>query len=208
MFQEATRLKLSWHALVPNELASRWSAWLMYLENLYSLICPRCINPAEFADGSIELHHCCDASELGYDACTYTRTINHIGNIHVALLASKARLAPIKQVTIPRLEVMAAVVASKLDVMIRRELVVPLLKSTFWTDSLITLAYIHSDSRIFKVFVANRMSLIRENTKPDQRCHITGMENPADILSRGCNASSIPPVWINGPPSLSEYNKL
>ena len=72
---------------------------------------------------------------------------------------------------------MVAVVASKLDVMIRRELDVPLLKSTFWTDSRITPAYIQSDSIRFTVFVANRVSLIRENTKPYQWCHIIDKEN-------------------------------
>ena len=86
--------------------------------------------------------------------------------IHVALLASKARLALIKQVTNPRLELLAAVVASKLDVIIRTELDVPLLKSTLWTDSKIILVYIQSDSRRFKVFVANIVSLIREKHLP------------------------------------------
>ena len=71
LFQKATRHKLSWDALVPNGLASRWSAWLMSLENVSSLRCPRCVIPEEVSDGSIELHHFCDASELGYGACTY-----------------------------------------------------------------------------------------------------------------------------------------
>ena len=67
---------------------------------------------------------------------------------------------------------------------------------------------IQSDSRRFNVFVANRVSRIRENTKPNEWCHIIGKENPADILSRGCNASSNPPIWTNGPQFLSEYNNL
>ena len=90
------------------------------------------------------------------------------------------------------LELLSAVVASKLDCVVRRELDVELMTSTFWTDSMIVLAYIQSDSRRFKTFVANRVSLIRENSTPDQWCHIDGNDNPADILSRGCNASTLP----------------
>ena len=151
------------------------------------------------------LHHFCDASEVGYGACTYVRAINRLGQIHVSLLISKNRLAPVKPVTIPRLELLSAVVASKLDCVVRRELDVELMKSTFWTDSMIVLAYIQSDSRRFKTFVANRVSLIRENSTPDQWCHIDGNDNPADILSRGCNASTLPTVWFEGPRFLSEY---
>ena len=142
---------------------------------------------------------------MGYGACTYVRAINRRGQIHVSLLISKNRLAPVKPVTIPRLELLAAVVASNLDCVVRRELDIKLMKSTFWTDSMITLAYIQSDSRRFKTFVANRVSLIRENSTPDQWCHIVGYDNPADILSRGCNVSKLPTVWFEGPRFLCEY---
>ena len=64
---------------------------------------------------------------------------------------------------------------------------------------------IQSYSRRFKTFVANRVSLIRENSTPDQWCHIVGDDNPADILSRGCNVSKLPTVWFEGPRFLSEY---
>ena len=54
------------------------------------------------------------------------------------------------------------------------------------------------------MFVAHRVSLIRENSTPDQWCHIVGNYNPADILSRGCNASTLPTVWFEGPRFVSE----
>ena len=83
----------------------------------------------------------------------------------------------------PRLELLAAVVASNLDCVVRRELDIELMKSTFWTDSMTAFAYIQSDSRRFKTFVANRVSLIREKNTPDQWCHVVGDDNMADILS-------------------------
>ena len=199
LFQQSTRLNVPWDEPVPSDLAFRWSMWLISLEHISSLRFPRCVIPDEFVDGAIELHHFCDASEVGYGACTYVRAINRRGQIHVSLLISKNRLAPVKPVTIPRLELLAAVVASNLDCVVRRELDIELMKSTFWTDSMITLAYIRSDSRRFKTFVANRVSLIRENSTPDQWCHIVGYDNPADILSRGCNVSKLPTVWFEGP---------
>ena len=105
----------------------------------------------------------------------------------------------------PRLQLLAAVVASNLDCVVRRELDIELMKSTFWTDSMTAFAYIQSDSRRFKTFVANRVSLIREKNTPDQSFHIVGDDNMADILSRGCNVSKLPTVWFEGPQFPSEY---
>ena len=75
------------------ELAFRWSMWLLSLEPISSLRFPRCVIPDEFVDGSLELHHFCDASEVGYGSCTYVGAIYRRGQIHVSLLISKNRLA-------------------------------------------------------------------------------------------------------------------
>ena len=101
LFQESTRLSLAWDETVPSELAFRWSTWLISLQHISSLRFPRCVIPDEFVDGSVELHHFCDASQVGYGACTYVRVINQRGKIHVSLLISKNRLAPVNSVTIP-----------------------------------------------------------------------------------------------------------
>ena len=78
----------------------------------------------------MELHHFSDASLTGYGACSYLRVTNHTGRVHAALIMAKSRLAPIKQLSVPRLELCAAVVAVKLDIIIRRELELKLLLST------------------------------------------------------------------------------
>ena len=204
LFQEATRMKLDWDDGIPSELSHRWSQWLSSLSHLSSLSFPRCIIPKEFADGVMELHFC-DASVRGFGACSYLRIVDHRGQIHVSLVAGKARLAPMKQASIPRLELLAATVAAKLDKVISRELEVPLLKSTFWSDSQIVLAYIRSETRRFKTFVANRVVMIRSQSSPDQWYHISGGNNPADILSRGCSPTDIPEMWFTGPGFLSTH---
>ena len=89
--------------------------------------------PNDFAGGVAELHHFCDGSQIGYGACAYLRVVNRSEN-HVVLIAGKARLAPMKQITIPRLEVAAAVLSIQLDVLLHRELDILVMESTFWTE--------------------------------------------------------------------------
>ena len=200
-----TRLKLSWDVNIPSKLAHKWRCWLKSLKDISDLEFQRCVVPDGFEDGSMELHHFSDASEAAYGACSFLRIINSKGQIHVAFLARKSRLAPIKRVTIPRLELAAVVIASKLDFIIRRELQVLLLQSTFWTDSQITIAYIQNNTKRFKVFVANRVSQIHEVCGSVQWHHISGCDNPADVLSRGCDVKSFPQKWFHGPEFLTRY---
>ena len=102
IFQEATRLKLSWDEVVPFHIAKRWMAWWGSMSSLSEVMFDRCVIPADFVDGVAELHHFCDGSQVGYGACAYVRVANRHGQIHVALLASKSRLAPLRQISIPR----------------------------------------------------------------------------------------------------------
>jgi hypothetical protein len=98
---------------------------------------------------------------------------------------AKTRAAPSQFVSIPRLELQAAVVAVRVDSLLRRELDLPVEESFFWTDSKITLQYIHSENRRFKTYVANRVGEIRDASKPSHWKHVPGGINPADIASRG-----------------------
>ena len=205
IFQEATRLKLSWDEPLPHDVAQRWFAWLTSLSYLPEIHFQRCIIPAGFADAVAELHHFCDGSQVGFGACSYIRLVSPSGKIHVALVTAKSRLAPLKQVSIPRLELSAAVLSVELDTLLRRELDVHLIGSTFWTDSEIVRSYIHNESKRYKVFVANRISLIRQHSEPAQWLHVDGTQNPADVVSRGCNADNLPLSWFSGPPFLGLF---
>ena len=176
--------------------------------DLPNLRFPRCVIPQRFSDGTVQLQFFCDASEKGYGVSCYIRTISQQGEVYVTLLTSKARLAPITQCTIPRLELMAAVEGVRLDGVIVRELDVTRscdLASVFWTESRIVLSYIMSESLRFQVFVGNRVSFIREYTSPEQWRHTEGKLNPAYILSRGCMWDSLPDVWAEVPAFLRDY---
>ena len=122
LFQEAVRLKLSWDTEVPASLADDWNEWLLTMSAINDLKFERCVVPDGFEQGAMALHHFCDASLTGYGACSYLRLTNHTGRVHAALIMAKSRLAPIKQLSVPRLELCAAVVAVNLDIIIRREL--------------------------------------------------------------------------------------
>ena len=117
---------------------------------------------------------------------------------------SKGRLAPIKMTSIPRLELLAAVVATELDLHIKRYLELPIAKTYFWTDSTIVLQYIKNQSCRFQTFVANRVAKICERSDPKLWRHVSSANNPADDVSRGMTAPEViaSERWIKGPAFL------
>ncbi|KAL9986036.1 hypothetical protein ACROYT_G000097 [Oculina patagonica] len=153
----------------------------------------RCLKPVNFgAISSSQLHHFSDASEIGFGSVSYLRLIDESGIIHCTFLQAKSRLVPLKQVTIPRLELSAATVSVRLDKVLKSELELPLTKkSIFWTDSMSVLRYVKNESKRFHTFVANRIAVIRDGSNPDQWRHISGDLNPSDDLSRGLSAETL-----------------
>jgi len=125
---------------------------------------------------------------------------------HCSLVLRKSRLAPIKPTTIPRLELMAAVLAVKMDKMLRSELEYEIHESVFWTDSTIVLCYIANHDKRFHTFVANRVSSILDRSVPSQWRHVISELNPADDVSRGMRIEELlsNTRWFAGPEFLQE----
>ena len=205
LFQQATKLKLDWDDPVPSELTVKWVYWWNDLKNLYTVLFDRCVIPSEFLDGAIELHHFCDGSQQAYGACSYVRISSKTGSIHVQLLAAKARLTPQGTMTIPRIELCSASMAVKADEVLRNELGLDLLPSTFCSDSKVVLSYIRCESHRLRVFVANRVAHIRSNTTVDQWKYVPTGENPAYVLSRGCSPNAMTGMWNHGPDFLLQH---
>lgn len=107
-----------------------------------------------------ELHQFCDASESGYRTVRYLRLTNFEGAVHLSFVLGKSRITPLKQITIPRLELAAATLAVKVDRMLQSELQIKLENSTFWTDSTSVLKYIYNQTKRFHTYVANRIAVI------------------------------------------------
>ena len=109
---------------------------------------PRCyFSRSDHEGATLQLHHFCDASEVGYGTATYLRIAYADGNIECAFIMGKSRNAPIKTVSIPRLELQGALLAARVDLAVRKELNFEFERVIFWTDSMITLNYIHNESR-------------------------------------------------------------
>ena len=116
----------------------------------------------------------------------------------------KARVAPIKYITIPRIELVAATLSVKISALLQKELQLLNVKETVWTDSEVVLGYIRNESRKFKVFVADRIELIRDHTDIHQWHYVGTKDNPADYSSRGIDVANDQAVqkWFRGPSFL------
>ena len=194
-----------WDEMVPDNICQKWEAWKSSLKGLEKICIRRCIKPEGF--GIIKeasLHHFSDASEEGYGQSTYLRLVNVSGKIHCCLLMGKSRVTPKKYVTIPRLELVAAVLSVKIAALIRRELDIEWKNETFWTDSKVVLGYINNNTKKFKIFVANRIQQIHEGSKISQWRYVPSKMNPADDASRGldANKNTSSSKWFKGPEFL------
>lgn len=120
-------------------------------------------------------------------------------------MIAKSRVAPQKIVTIPRLELTAAVLSVKMSQFLREELDIEIAEEHFWTDSKVVLGYINNEAQRFHVFVANRVQAIKNATSPKQWHYVSSEDNPADHASRGLSANGIvSSIWLRGPLFLWE----
>ena len=130
--------------------------------------------------------------------------------MHIKFVIGKSRLAFIKSVSIPRLELEDATLAVKLNVAILREVRRTDLMTTFWTDSTTVLYMIHNSSKRFPTFVANRLAKIDETSHPNQWKYVPSNLNLADDATKGVDASKLinQSRWINGPDFLTFEDNL
>ena len=205
ILQQLCRDKAEWDDPVPDELRIKWEKWRKDLLHLEQLKIPRCFIPDGFGKiRSVELHHFSYASVSGYGQCSYLRLVNDRKQVHCSFAMGKARVTPMKTVTIPRLELIAALVSVNVGSTLRRELDYEKVAEVFWTDSQVILGYIKNNAKRFHVFVANRVQQIRENSTPEQWRYINSEENPADEASRGSSPNVLihSSCWITGPSFL------
>ena len=204
--QNACRQKLQWDEKMSSTDIDKWTQWLDCLPALSQVSIDRCFQPKGVDDSSakVELHMFCDASEQAYGAAVYIKIYDAIGSCKCSLVMGKSRLAPIKAMSIPRLELAAAVVAVKLYQFASQELDLKVDNKYFWTDSMIVLGYIRNESRRFKTLVANRLAAIHDVTTPNDWRYVPTEMNPADLASRGLFPYEIEKlnIWLNGPDFL------
>ncbi|XP_011859829.1 PREDICTED: uncharacterized protein LOC105557255 [Vollenhovia emeryi] len=148
----------------------------------------------------------CDASSIGYGACLYVRSSRKNETAIVRLACAKSRVAPLKPITIPRLELCGALVLAQLYREASAILNVTPNRVIFWCDSTIVLHWIKTPSHLLKTFIANRVTEIQNITGSNVWWYVQSEDNPADALSRGQLSHTFlrNKMWLTGPSWLVE----
>ena len=161
----------------------------------------------------IQFHIFSDASEKAYASAIYVR-ISTEESISTTLLTAKSRVAPVKTISLPRLELCGAVMSAEMAQNIISELRIPAYDTFFWTDSTIVLAWLQKPPCSWTTFVANRISTILDCVGQANWFHVETNFNPADLATRGVLPSNLQenslwwegPAWLRQPQSQWPYS--
>ena len=203
LMQETWTSGIGWDEQLTEKINAKWLKYKNEMNAIGDIKIPRWVNTTKLSQK--ELHGFSDASEYAYAAAVYCRTTDEAGRITTCLLMAKTRVAPIKiKLSIPRLELNAALLLAKLMRHIQLAMRLSNYHTYAWTDSMIVLSWIKGEPNRFKTFVANRISPIKENLPSTTWHHIRSQENPADIASRGITPRELVNhhLWWHGPSLL------
>ncbi|XP_062534847.1 uncharacterized protein LOC134204027 [Armigeres subalbatus] len=211
LFQEVWRSGIGWDEIIPERLYEKWEKWLEILPKVQDVHIPRCyrLSTQLGSQTNIQLHTFVDASLSGYAAVVYLR-FEQDSTVECAIVGAKTRVAPLKFVSIPRLELQAAVIGVRLADTISKALSFKVHKRYFWSDSRDVLCWIKSDHRRYSQFVAFRISEILESTAIDEWGHKGSKENVADDATKwqGTPDLSKNSRWFKGPSFLWEATNI
>ena len=191
---------LAWDDSLPKEKIKSIQTWIDNYMCSPPIEIPRCLTLDVATRKAYELHVFTDASQLAYGAVAYARIISENG-VSCSFLMSKAKVAPIKQLSIQKLELQAAVLGTRLAHFIKKHHTIEFKDTTFWCDSMAVLAWIKNSEKL-KVFVGNRVSEIQSQSPTSSWRHISGKSNPADHVSRGILPADIKEHWLSPPAFL------
>ncbi|GFX08337.1 uncharacterized protein TNCV_3268261 [Trichonephila clavipes] len=197
LLQATWKTKEAWDNEVNDEIRKKFSKWGKQLKYFKNIKIPRWLG--EMEESNLSIHTFVDASKTAYAACIFLRSESNTGSVTVQLLQARSRITPMKTITIPRLELMAATIGARLFSSVKHALKISNIKTYFWTDSSTVLTWIIRREQ-WSVFVANRISEIRKLTTSEDWFHISTDQNPADILSRVCGPKQLQKrKWWQGP---------
>ena len=203
LYKQLWELQLNWDDEVPGGLKKKHLKWREELPLLATVRLPRFYysqrNPTR-----VELHGFCDASQDAYAAVVYVRATYSSSPPSSQLVTSKTRVAPLKQRTIPQLELCGAQLLAKLMDSTRHTLNITLEDCHAYSDSTIVLAWLGSSPQRYKIFIANRIVSTITLIPSTAWRHVPTLENPADCASRGLPAKELKHhnLWWHGPPWL------
>jgi len=199
LIQELWSLKLGWDDSLPLPTSTKWIQFTNLFQDIPKLKFPRWISLTNERD--FEIHGFCDASQRAICATVYIRSFNQKEKVTSHLICSKTKVAPLKKLTIPRLELSGAVLltnlVSRVSQILRRNCVPIFL----WTDSAVVYTWINNHPSRWKEFVHNRVCYIHETLPQAIWKFIPGMDNPADCATRGLSPAQLikHTIWWSGP---------
>ncbi|XP_055527667.1 uncharacterized protein LOC129720242 [Wyeomyia smithii] len=205
LIQILWRKGCEWDQVIDEEALEGWKRWTSYLGAVEAVKIPRYY----FGDGlaldysTLQLHIFADASENAYGCVGYFHIL--AGEVpRCALVQAKSKVAPIKQVSIPRLELMAAVQGVRLAENIKDNHSLNIKQVSYWTDSRTVHSWVVSDQRKYKAFVAFRIGEIISRSRPSELRWVPTKLNVADQLTKWSNGPQLDSnsSWLRGPQFL------
>ena len=207
LFQHLCIDKLDWDEELPKEIQSRWLNYVNKLKKISQINVPRyCFLGASNVVMSINLHGFSDSSINAYSAVIYAQVETSHG-FTSSLITSKTKVAPVKRLSIPRLELLGCLLLATLMQSVCEAFkdVIVVNKKYFWTDSEISLAWIKNSNKEWKLWVENRVNKIRDLSDKNDWFHVPGDINPADIPTREFDLLLFGEnnLWWHGPSFLT-----
>ncbi|XP_062714115.1 uncharacterized protein LOC134290905 [Aedes albopictus] len=206
LVQDLWRVGTGWDDEVGDDQFSDWRRWVKMISYIENVRIPRCYFPEAsvrtYEDA--ELHVFVDASSLAYSCALYFRTFNIHGIPQCSLIAAKAKVAPLKPMTIPKLELQGCLLGTRMLKLVQANHSISITKRILWTDSSIALSWIRAEPRNYRPFVVNRVGEILETTTADEWRWVPSESNAADEATKWGSGPyfSRDSKWFNGPDFL------
>ena len=201
LMQKLWICKLAWDEPLSEELHKEWTEISTDLKTATNLSIKRCYftRPMTYPT----LYCFADASQKVYGAVVFLVLHNE-----VSFVTAKCRVAPLKELTLPHLELMAALIATRLTCFVLNSLPLHDAPIFMWSDSQIVLHWIKSQKQL-PAFVHHRITEIRSKLPTAEWRYCPTPENPADLLTRGIDAEALlsSMLWKNGPTWLTTADK-
>ncbi|XP_051864343.1 uncharacterized protein LOC127566356 [Drosophila albomicans] len=196
--QEIWLKTLEWDEHLPTDLLLQWKEYLQSYPALGRIRIPRWVQFQTRV--KLQYHGFCDASERAYGAAIYVR-VETANKVSTHLLTAKTIVAPVKSLSVPRLELCGAVLLAELSAALLLNLPAESFQTFFWTDSTIVLAWLNKPPCRWTTFVANRVAKIVQASDAKNWSHVRSEHNPADLASRGVLPQELirNPLWWHGP---------
>ncbi|XP_049886664.1 uncharacterized protein LOC126381183 [Pectinophora gossypiella] len=204
LLQEVWRRNIEWDQPIDTDLAAQWTEWIEHLKKLTHVAIPRC--HLHYSDASnMQLHVFVDASETAFAAALYWRIQSPEGHVTTSLVLGKAKVAPLKVTSIPRLELQAAVMGSRMAATVIEEHDRKPSSVTYWSDSRTVLTWLKTGARSYKPYVAHRIAAIEEVSKLNEWRWVPTKLNVADDATRDVPSDfDVQHRWFRGPEFLRD----